>query len=249
MRPLSLTFRLLVGCALACSTMLPAQGAPGDDQEVSIPGGKAIHGVVLPGGTAAHLSLKDDEGTGTFQVVVTPNTRVVRDRNPVRPADIKPGESVLAFGTYDDASRSLHALFLSVIDPAELKRAKENLGKTYITGTVLSIADLKLVIRRPDGVRQTIAVDESTSFRRGGRRAGSPAGVSAEPGGNAAASPSDGESLTLADIKPGGYVMGAGALKQGIFVPTVLRVLDSGPGGSGAHRSAANAGHPAAAPQ
>ena len=179
MRSPSLPFRLLLCCVLLGA--LPGHArAQGDDAQISIPGGKALHGVVLPGGTADHLSLKDDDGGGTFQVIVTPNTRIARDRNPVRAADIKPGETVLAFGTFDAPSRSLHALFVSVLDPAELKRAKENLGKTYITGTVVSIEDLKLVIRRPDGVRQTIAVDEGTSFRRGGRRAGATAGISAE---------------------------------------------------------------------
>ncbi len=224
MRLLPRPRRLLLCCALACTAFLRAQIPGGsDDQEIAIPGGKAIHGAIQPGGTADHLSLRDDDGGGTFQVLLSPNTHVVRARQPIRAGDLKPGETVLAFGTYDGPNRSLHALFLSVIDPAELKRARDNLGKTYITGVVVAIDDLKLTIKRPDGVRQTISVDETTAFRRGGGRA-SDAGVTSLP--DPGAGPASGEIATLADVHPGGYVMGTGAVKNGVFVPTVLRVSE-----------------------
>jgi hypothetical protein len=57
-----------------------------------------------------------------------------------------------------------------------------------------------LTIQRPDGVTQTISVDENTSFRK------------------------DGESITLADLKPGDHVFGRGEIKNGVFVPAVLNL-------------------------
>ena len=42
------------------------------------------------------------------------------------------------------------------------------------------------------------------------------------PGGS-----SGGESITLADVKVGDMVVGPGALKAGVFVPTQLAVIDA----------------------
>lgn len=86
----------------------------------------------------------------------------------------------------------------------------EGLGKQFIAGQVKEINGTKLTIERPDNQVQTIEVDENTSFRM----IGAPAG---------------GESVTLADIKPGYSVMGRGALnKDGVFVPAVLNISERG---------------------
>lgn len=111
--------------------------------------------------------------------------------------------------------------------------------------------NLKLTIKRADGVSQTIAVDEGTSFRRGGRGmrmmmgAGAPG---AATGGTPAAgrtprSEEGGESITLADVKVGDSVVGRGALKNGTFVPAELRVMDAA-----ARRRRGGAGNGAPAP-
>ena len=90
---------------------------------------------------------------------------------------------------------------------------------------------LKLTILRPDGVSQVIGVDEGTSFKRGGRvlaeivngdvSGSSPAGRGSATGN------SGGESITLADVKTGDSVAGRGILKNGVFVPTELGVVDA----------------------
>jgi len=49
-----------------------------------------------------------------------------------------------------------------------------------------------------------------------------------------------GESITLADVKTGEMVGGQGALKNGVFVPTELRVMDMAARGQGRRRAAAN---------
>ncbi len=63
-------------------------------------------------------------------------------------------------------------MFVTVVDAEQMKKAQEDLGKTYIAGKVTAIDELKLTIKRADGVTQVIEVDEGTSFRRGGRRDG-----------------------------------------------------------------------------
>lgn len=79
------------------------------------------------------------------------------------------------------------------------------MGKEIIAGEIKAIDGLKLTIARVDGEIQTITVDENTSFRK------------------------QGESVTLADLKPGDRVFGRGQLKDGVFVPAVLNV--GAPGG------------------
>jgi hypothetical protein len=87
----------------------------------------------------------------------------------------------------------------------------DQLGKKFIIGEVTKIDGTKLTIKRPDGVEQTIEVDEDTSFRKRGN-----------------------ESVTLADIKVGDRVGGRGEIKNGTFVPAVLNIgMPGGPGGRG----------------
>ena len=89
---------------------------------------------------------------------------------------------------------------------------------------------------------QVIAVDEGTSFKRGGRNLQSmlngsgPVDGRASGGGPAsgpvnaaagAAGAGGGESITLADIKVGDSVAGRGELKGGVFVPSELGVMDA----------------------
>ena len=82
-------------------------------------------------------------------------------------------------GVIDAATKTVHAAALFVVDAAQLQKAREDLGKTYITGKVTAIDEVNLTIERPDGVSQKIMVDESTSFRKGGRRMRGGNGVAA----------------------------------------------------------------------
>lgn len=77
-----------------------------------------------------------------------------------------------------------------------------DLGKTFIAGEVKSIDGAKLTVHRPDGQDQTIQADENTSFRKGR------------------------ESITLPDIKIGDTIMGRGEIKDGVFTPATLNVVD-----------------------
>lgn len=177
------------------------------------------------------LTLKTEEGE-VFQVVTTTNTRLMKDRQPVKIADVHVGDGAGAMGVIDAPTKTIHAVAVMVVDAAQVKKLREDMGKTYISGKVLAIDDLELTIKRQDGVTQKIAVDEGTSFKRGGRGAGAmlrgdgSQNVAMGAGPGAPGAPS-GESITLADIKVGDMVVGPGGLKAGVFVPTQLAVIDA----------------------
>jgi len=76
----------------------------------------------------------------------------------------------------------------------------QDLGKTFIVGELQKVENTKLTIHRPDGVDQTIQVDDKTKLLDG-----------------------RGETIKLADFKTGDRVAGTGALKDDVFLATELR--------------------------
>jgi len=227
---------LLFVATIALSVMMQSQQEPDDERGggVSFAGGQMVRGTVTA--TAAdHLTVKTEAGD-IYQVVISANTRVTKERQPLKLADIRAGDGVGAMGVLDPATKTVHAVFVGVIDAEQIKKAREGMGKVYITGkvTAIDLDGLKLTVLRPDGVSQVIGVDEQTSFKRGGRRMAalaSGAGVgevgSGASNGTAASGSSSGESITFADVKVGDSVAGRGALKNGTFVPTELGVMDA----------------------
>ncbi len=216
-------------------------------------GGQMVRGTVTAA-AADHLTVKTDAGD-VYQVAISANTRVMKDRQPLKVADIKVGDGAGAMGVLDAPTKTIHAVFVTVISAEQMKKMKEDLGKVYITGKVTAIDDVKLTVMRPDGVSQVIEVDEGTSFKRGGRGMASmmngsgPVGATGGRPDVAAGS----ESITLADVKVGDTVVGPGALKNGVFVPTQLAVMDAAAMGR-RRRRAAEAGaaapaNPVAAPK
>jgi len=197
-----------------------------------------------------HLTVKTDAGD-SFQVVVTTNTRLLKERQPVKIADVHVGDGVGAMGVIDAPTKTVHAAMVVVVDAAQVKKMRDDMGKTYISGKVMAIDDVELTIKRQDGVTQKITVDEGTSFRKGGRGAGAmmrgdgaqSLGPGSVPG--AGAPPPQGESITLADVKVGDMVVGPGVLKAGVFVPTQLTVIDAAAIG---RRRRSEGGEAAAAP-
>ena len=229
---------------LAGTAALKAQGSGREqDQEGAYamgPQGRMVRGTVTAA-TGDHLTLKTEAGD-TYQVVVTTNTRIMKDRQTAKIADIHTGDGMGAMGVIDAPAKTVHAAMLMVVDAEQIKKARENMGKTYITGKVLAIDDVNLTIQRQDGVTQKIMVDEGPSFKKGGRRMamamrgdprtmGTGSGPGASGGQGASGARAGGgdaadESITLADVKVGDMVAGQGALKSGVFVPTELMVMD-----------------------
>ena len=178
------------------------------------------------------MTVKTESGE-VYQVVVSANTRLTKDKQPVKVSEIKAGDGVGAMGVLDPPTNTVHAIFVGILDAAQVKKAREDLGKGYILGrvTAIDMDALKLTVLRPDKVSQVIGVDEGTSFKRGGRQMEAMMSGSAEMrGGNQegdGAGGAGGESITLADVKVGDSIAGRGALKSGLFVPTELRVMDA----------------------
>jgi len=197
--------------------------------------------------SGATLTLKTQDG-GTVQVVTTDNTRVMKGNGggasgepstaTIKVSDLKPGDGLTAMGNLDAPNKTLHAAMILAVDAAQIKAAKANWGKTYILGkvTAIDMDNAKMTVQRPDGSSQvTIGFDETTSFKRGNVTLGEMGGI--EPrrgfGGNGrqgGASPPQGESITLADIKVGDTVSGQGAVKSGVFIPGDLTVATPGQG-------------------
>lgn len=221
--------------ALALGVQAPAQmtGQGGDPAMAGM--GRMVRGTV----TAAapdKLTVKTETGE-TYQVALTPNTRVMKDRQTVKASEVHVGDGVGAMGEIDQPNKTVHAMMLMVVDAEQIKKAREAMGKTYIAGKVTAIDELKLTILRADGVSQVIAVDEDTSFRKGGRGMqmsfGTPGGA---PPQVTTAPATSGDNLTLADVKVGDNVAGPGALKGGIFIPTMLGIGDPAAQGGGRRR-------------
>ena len=256
---------LLLAVVVALPLMVRAQ----DPQNGQRPDGAAFAGGQMVRGTVTaatpdHLTVKTDAGE-VYQVALSANTRLTKERQPVKAADIKVGDGVGAMGVLDPATKTVHAVFVGVVDAEQVKKARENMGKTYITGkvTAIDMDALKVTVLRPDGVSQVIGVDEQTSFKRGGRGLAAIAsgagfidagggggrgnGASAGNGTGNGNGGGGGESITFADIKVGDSIAGRGALKNGTFVPTELGVMNPGAMGQ-RRRRAADGGGAGAAP-
>src|SRR5271168_1804214 len=80
---------LLVAVATALPVMVVAQDAQDGPRQggAAFAGGQMVRGTVTAA-TADNLTVKTDAGE-TYQVAVSANTRVNKDRQPVKVADIK----------------------------------------------------------------------------------------------------------------------------------------------------------------
>jgi len=248
---------LAVLTMVAGGFLLPVRGLKAQDSPEQGGGRGQFAGMQRVGGevtavSGATLTLKSEEGN-TVQVVTTDNTRVMKGRGvTVKLADLKVGDGVMAMGNMDAPNKTLHAAMVMATDAAELKKIRENIGKTYIAGkvTAIDLDDAKMTVMRADGVSQTIGFDETTSFKRGrlGRGGFGGGGFGGGEAPANAAAPT-GESITLADIKVGDQVGGTGSLKGGVFVPAQLTVGTPGQGRRRGGESAPNAAPGAAANQ
>ena len=229
-----------------------AQGGEGGHGRRGGFGGQAVQGIVTAA-SGSKVTIKTEAGD-SYEITAADNARIMRDRQPISLGDIKPGDSVTALGQVDAAKKTVEARMVMDVDAATVAKARENLGKTYITGRITAIdADnLKLTVMRPDNVSQVIAVDEGTSFQRGDRgvaqdviaAGGLPGFGGGMQGRGQQGAPPAPESITLADIKVGDVVMATGTIKNGVF--TALKMGVSGGMGGGRRREGAGQGTPGA---
>ena len=146
------------------------------------------------------ITLKTHDGQ-TAQVALDDKTQYRKGRDAAAFSDFKVGDLVFVRGekTGDNAWQAA-VVGARGQGGSPGGNFAEDMGKRLIAGEVKSIEGTQLTIQRPDGVTQKISVDEDTSFRK------------------------NGESVTLADLKPGDHVFGRGELKNDVFVPAVLNV-------------------------
>jgi hypothetical protein len=241
---------VLTGSALLPAFVLRAQepgGQRGDRGQFA--GMQRVMGEVTAV-SGATLTIKREDGA-TVQVVTTDNTRVMKGRGiTVKVSDLKVGDGVVAAGNLDAPNKTLHAAMVMAQDAAEVKKMRDNLGKTYIAGkvTAIDVDNATMTVQRFDGVSQTIGFDETTSFKRGRvARGGFGGGGFGGSDASASAPVPTAESITLADIKVGDNVGGQGSVKNHVFVPTVLTVGTPGQGrrhGEGGAAGAASTSDP-----
>lgn len=231
---------LLLGLLGMVTAQGPDEMAGPNEGRGTFAGGQMVRGTVTAV-AGDHLTVKTEAGD-VYQVAVSANTRLMKERQPVKVADIKPGDGVGAMGVLDAPTKTIHAVFVAVADAERVKQAKEDLGKKYITGkvTAVDMDALKITVLRPDGVSQVIGVDEGTSFKRGGRSMAAMMNGSGTVDGAGAGA--NAESITLADVKVGDRVAGPGGLKSGVFVPTELGVVDAAALGQRRRRGASGNG-------
>jgi Domain of unknown function (DUF5666) len=136
------------------------------------------------------------------KVALPSDTRFFKDRQAAKASDFKVGDMVVVRG--ESTGENTWKAEMVASRPGGSQEFREGLGKRFIVGELKSVDGVKLTIARPDGVVQTIAVDETTSFRK------------------------EGESITLADLHSGDHVMGRGEIKDGVFAPSILVVGDAG---------------------
>ena len=220
-------FAVTFFCALRMAAQEPGEQAVGRGQ---FAGMQRVGGTVTAVAGDA-LTVKGEDGV-TYQVTTTPNTRLMKGQGVAfKVADLKAGDGVMAVGNMDAPTKTLHAAMMFATDAEQLKKMRENLGKTYIAGRVTSIDtdNLKMTVPRADGVAQTIGFDETTSFKRGARAARGAGGGQGFGGAGGMVPVEGGESITLADIKVGDNVAGQGSIKSGVFVPAQLNVATPRP--------------------
>jgi hypothetical protein len=187
------------------TTWLAAQSSADQPagSEMHVPAGtrenaNRLHGVAgeITSLKPTALELKTLDGK-TVRANLTEKTRYRKDRQPGKFSDFKVGDVVFV-GGQPSSDNVWNAEVVATRSDHDQQSMRDALGKVFIVGEIKVIKGTSLVILRPDGVTQTIAVDENTSFRK------------------------DEESITLADFKPGDHVFGRGEVKDQIFVPAVL---------------------------
>ena len=204
-------------------TLLPVWGQkPEGVLSGNLPPGDNVVGKVTSASKDS-LIIAPLAGGDPITVKIGEDTRVSKEREPIKIEDVKTDDIIFARGELKN--NVLQAGRIAVVNPQMVQKFgqggmggpmafnREDLGKKFIAGEVKGINETRITVARPDNQSQDIEVDENTSFKRGS------------------------ESITLPDIKVGDFVRGPGELKGGVFVAKELMVgrpqmrVIVGPGG------------------
>jgi hypothetical protein len=189
---------LIVGVAMAAA---PSSHAQDDNAMAQAFGrGNGVRGTVTAVATNS-FTIRTDEGEN-YKVLYSPNTRLMKDRQPIEAGDVHMGDMLIAGGLVDAKAKTVGAVVVLDVDPGVVNKARAGFGKTWVAGKVTAIHELKITIERVgDKQVQVVEVDENTSFRK--RR----------------------EDVTLADVKVGDFISAQGALHADTFLAATLRIM------------------------
>lgn len=119
-------------------------------------------------------------------------------------ADIKRGDTLLAFGEFNAATHTLTADRIARLDPDQvrwMRETKENYGKTWVEGTVTAIDGARILVTGSmDSASYTVVTGASTEFRKRDVM------------------------IALADIHVGALVRVSGSLQGDQFIAKLVRL-------------------------
>jgi len=159
--------------------------------------------------TNGSIELTKPDGT-SVTVKLTGATEFRKDRQPAKMADFKVGDLVFVRGD-ENADHTYTAQMIGARSGsgpggggfAGGGGGFGEMGKDFVAGEVKSIDAPSMTVLRTDKVTQTIELNEDTSLRKGR------------------------DSITMADIHPGDYVVVRGASQNNVFVPKNVMVLSA----------------------
>lgn len=196
---------LVMFAGIAMQAQQPTPDSPRDQsQRQSRRSGQEFRGVfgTISEISAGGLKLKRPDGS-ISTIEISPETQFRKDRQPAKLSDFKIGDNVAVRGESTGADAWAARMISLAPNPQEAQaRFREGLGKQFVIGEIKTIASPKITLLRLDGVEQTIEADEDTSFKR------------------------HTDSITLPDLKAGDTIFARGELKNGVFVPSEVRVVD-----------------------
>jgi hypothetical protein len=145
-----------------------------------------------------------------ISVKLTASTEFRKEREPAKLSDFKVGDNVVVRTNQAEADAagatavmvaSVPAGFAGRGGPGGPGGMPGTQGKDFVMGEVKSLDPPKITVLRVDNVTQILELNEDTSLRKGR------------------------ESITMADIQPGDYVIARGALANDVFVAKTLNVV------------------------
>jgi Cu/Ag efflux protein CusF len=152
--------------------------------------------------SSSGLKLKLADGSAAT-VQIGQETQFRKERQLAKLSDFKEGDNVIVRGDPVGDNAWKARMVASAPNPADAQaRFREGLGKQFVIGQIKTVDPPKITVQRVDGVEQTLEADENTSFKRRN------------------------ESITLPDLKPGDTIFARGELKDGVFLPSDVRVVD-----------------------
>src|SRR5258708_28184046 len=145
-----------------------------------------------------------------ISVKLTASTEFRKEREPAKLSDFKVGDNVIVRTNQAEADApgatavmvaSVPAGFAVRGGPGGPGGMPGTQGKDFVMGEVKRLDPPRITVLRVDNVTQIVELNEDTSLRKGR------------------------DSITMADIQPGDYVIARGAPANDVFVPKTLNVV------------------------